>query len=276
MTNDYRIILPLMFSVVVSLLISQRLQSDSVYTLSLLRKGIRLDRGRDLEVLETLTASEVMQTTDTLPASATLSEAAAFFQRSRHHGAPVLDESGRLLGVFTIQDLENVEPADWENRTIREACSREIIVAYPDETAGAVLNRMGFHDIGRMPIVSRDDPGLLIGLVRRADLVRAYALALNRRAVIRHKAHQIRLDASTHTDVSIREVRIQPGAVCENKRIREIVWPQDCILSTLRRGRRVFIPHGDTTLRVGDVLVAVVEGNAGSQLEKICSPQVLD
>lgn len=273
MTNDYHIILPLMFSVVVSLLISQRLQGDSVYTLSLLRKGIRLDRGRDLEILETLTAGEIMHPTETLPAAATLAEAAEFFQRSRHHGAPVLDENGHLLGVFTIQDLEKSDPSDWKNRTILEACSRHPIIAFPDETAGAVLDRMGNYDVGRIPVVSREDPQHLIGLVRRADLVRAYSLALNRRAVIRHKAHQIRLDATTHTEVRVHEVQIQPGASCENKRIREITWPQDCILSTLRRGRRVFIPHGDTVLRAGDVLVAVVEGDAGSQLEQICSPQ---
>ncbi len=272
MTNDYRIILPLMFSVVVSLLVSQRLQSDSVYTLGLLRKGIRLDRGRDLEVLETLTAGEVMQPTETLPATATLAEASGFFQRTRHHGVPVLDQNGRLLGVFTIQDLENAEPESWHTRTIIDACTRDPIVAFPDETAGAVLNRMGIHDVGRIPVVSRENPEHLIGLLRRADLVRAYALALNRRAVIRHKAHQIRLDASTHTDVSIMEVTIRSGAVCENQRLQDIAWPKDCILSTLRRGRRVFIPHGDTILRAGDVLVAVVEGDAGGQLDKLCSP----
>ena len=61
MTHDYRIILPLMFSVVISLLIAQRLQRDSVYTLGLARKGIRLERGRDVDVLETVTVAEVMQ-----------------------------------------------------------------------------------------------------------------------------------------------------------------------------------------------------------------------
>ena len=40
MTSDYRIILPLMFSVAVSLILSQRLQHDSVYMLGLTRHGI--------------------------------------------------------------------------------------------------------------------------------------------------------------------------------------------------------------------------------------------
>lgn len=52
MTNDYRIILPLMFAVGISLAISRWLQRESVYGQGLVRKGIRLERGRDVEVLE--------------------------------------------------------------------------------------------------------------------------------------------------------------------------------------------------------------------------------
>jgi CIC family chloride channel protein len=62
MTNDYRIILPLMFAVAVSLPLSQWIRRDSVYTLGLTRKGIRIERGRDVEVLESLRVDEVMQT----------------------------------------------------------------------------------------------------------------------------------------------------------------------------------------------------------------------
>jgi CIC family chloride channel protein len=57
MIRDYRIILPLMFSVVVSLLISQRIERDSVYGLGLARHSIRLDRERDVNVLEALTVA---------------------------------------------------------------------------------------------------------------------------------------------------------------------------------------------------------------------------
>ena len=103
MTNDYRIILPLMFAVVVSLLISQRLQHDSVYAHGLARKGIRLQRGRDVEVLDTLTVSEVMQTgTDTLSESEPLSVATEVFARTHHHGLPVVNMSGELVGILTV------------------------------------------------------------------------------------------------------------------------------------------------------------------------------
>jgi len=61
MTNDYRIILPLMFAVAISLVISQRIQRDSVYAMGLARHGIRLDRGRDVEVMSAITVGEAMR-----------------------------------------------------------------------------------------------------------------------------------------------------------------------------------------------------------------------
>ena len=77
MTNDYRIILPLMFAVAVSLVISQRIQRDSVYAMGLARHGIRLDRGRDVEVMGAISVGDAMHTGGaTLLETMSLSDAA--------------------------------------------------------------------------------------------------------------------------------------------------------------------------------------------------------
>ncbi len=186
MTNDYRIILPLMFAVVVSLIVSQRLQHDSVYALGLARKGIRLQRGRDVEVLDTITVSEVMQEeTDTLLESDPLSAAAEVLAQSRHHGLPVVDARGELYGILTVQDVERLQPVS-DSTTIGQACTREVLTAFPDETIGTALRRMSTRDIGRLPVVARSNRRHLLGVLRRTDLVRAYDIALTRRTTMRH------------------------------------------------------------------------------------------
>jgi CIC family chloride channel protein len=198
MTHDYRIILPLMFSVVVSLLLSQHLQRDSVYTLGLAPKGVRLERGRDVDVLETVSVAEVMQETPfTLHANDTLARASEMLILTRHHGVPVLNDSGDLAGIFTLQDLDKNQPDTWANRTLGETCTHDLYVTYPDETIGAALRRMGARDIGRLPVVARNNPDHLVGLLRRSELVRAYDGALTRRAKLRHNVNQVRLDALT-------------------------------------------------------------------------------
>jgi len=270
MTNNYRIILPLMFAVAVSLLVSQRMQSDSVYVLGLARKGVRLEHGRDVEVLDTVTVGEVMQAElSSLHESDSLEAAADLLMQTRHHGLPVLNADGELVGIFTVQDLERGQSdKDSGICTVGQACARDLLVAYPDETIGAALRRMGARDIGRLPVVARDNQSRLLGVLHRTDIVRAYDVALSRRVVTRHRAQQVRLGAFSGTNVE--EIVVASGSPCAGKRISQVAWPRESVVATIRRGQQMIIPHGNTVLRVGDVLVVVAEGNAREQIRLVC------
>lgn len=273
MTRDYRIILPLMFAVIVAMLLSQALRRDSVYTLSLTRKGLRLERGRDVEVLEGITVGEVMESHGrVLHEGDTLEAAAEIFAQTRHHGLPVVDADGHLVGVMTVQDLERAQTAAASTpKTVGQACTRDLLVAYPDESIGAVLRRMGRRDVGRLPVVARDDPRRLLGVLRRVDLVRAYDIALTRRAALRHRAHRTRLDASTG-DLRVEEIEIRPGTACDRRRVSEVAWPRAAVIASVRRGGELLIPHGDTQLQAGDVVVAVADDDAAAELRRLCGP----
>lgn len=268
LTNDYRIILPLMFAVIVSLLVSQRLQKDSVYSLGLARKGIRIERGRDVEVLEGLTVEEVMEKSPpTLRESESLASANDKFLRLRYHGLPVLDDRGALAGMLTVQDIDRARLNNGA-ASVGEACTRELLTTHPDETLGQALRKMSVRDVGRLPVVPSGDPGRLLGVLRRTDVIRAYTAALTRRAALRHSAQQVRLGAVT--GVSIQEILVEAGAPCDGKPLREISWPADSVIASLRREDRMMIPKGDTVLCAGDVLAVVSEEEARPAIRRIC------
>ncbi len=103
---------------------------------------------------------------------------------------------------------------------------------------------------------------MLLGMLSRSDVIRAYDIALTRRAALRHTAQQIRLGATTPDRVSLLEISVEPGAPCDGQLVKSVSWPQDCVIASLRRGRQVIIPHGDTLLKAGDVLVAVIDDNS--------------
>jgi Trk K+ transport system NAD-binding subunit len=73
------------------------------------------------------------------------------------------------------------------------------------------------------------------------------------------------------TDVQVEEVTIQENAPCANRRVSEVTWPRDSVIATVRRGQRVVIPHGDTVLKPGDVLVIAAEGEARQQAHQLCT-----
>jgi CIC family chloride channel protein len=269
MTNDYRIILPLMFAVAVSMLLSQRIQKDSVYAMGLARHGIRLDRGRDVEVMSAITVGDAMHTEgETLPESMHLTEAAERLALTRHHGLPVVNAEGWLTGILTVQDIEHAT-----GDTAGEACTREVEVAFPDETLNMALRRMSRRDVGRLPVVAREDPRKLLGILRRADVIHAYDIALTRRVAQRHQEHAVKLDALTPAHVDVSDVAVEIGAPAAGKPMKEIPFPRECVIASVRRGRQVFIPRGETVLYAGDMLVVVAEGLALAEVERLCRQQ---
>ena len=267
MTRDYRIILPLMFAVIISLLISRWIESDSVYMLGLARKGIRIERGRDLEVLERITVDEVMsESSPFLRENTSVKEAIDYMTEQRVHGVPVLTSRGELYGIVTMHDIRDSD-LDHEEK-IGDICARDLLVTYPDETIGAALRSMSVRDVGRMPVVSRENPKMLVGLLRRSDAIRAYDIALKRHALLRHRAQQARL--GTFSGVDVQELVIQPGADCDGQTVRDVAWPRDCVIASVRRGSSLFIPRGETILKAGDVLVFVAEGEARETVVELC------
>jgi CIC family chloride channel protein len=270
MTQDYRIILPLMAAVVVSLLVSSRLQKDSVYALGLARKGIRLERGRDVEVLETVLVNEVMQDPPiSLKEHQSLGEASEVFINTRHHGLPVTHAQNKLVGVFTLQDLDNAPTDSWESKTVGELYVHNLLVAYPNETIGVALRRMGATDLGRLPVVERAAPSHLVGWLRRVDLLRAYDVALTRRETVRHRIRQIKLDAVTSHETGVEELCVVTGAACDGKPIHQILWPPESLIVSVRRGRQTIIPRGDTVLQASDVVIVVTTPEHREKMHRI-------
>jgi CIC family chloride channel protein len=259
LTGDYRIILPLMLTVVVATLLSRWwLKGESIYTLKLTRRGVRLERGRDVDVMQGVTVNEVMtRNVDAVPASMTLSDLSEAFARTRHHGFPVLDDEGKLWGMVTLQDMERAVARHLPDETIvTEIGTQAMIVAYPDEPMGEALSRLSARGVGRLPVVSRGDPRHLLGLVRRYDIVRAYNVALTRRAEIQHRAKHMQLRNLDNTEFV--EIELKEGGPAVGKTLNEIarLLPDDCVLISIRRGDRLLIPHGDTGFEAGDRITA--------------------
>lgn len=276
MTNDYRIILPLMFSVAISLVTSQGLLKDSVYTLGLARKGIRLERGRDVDILESIAVAEVMdQAFPSVLDQVTIQQAASELANSHHHGMPVINSSGELVGILTLQDIDHALTSGYHiDYFVGEICTRDVKVGFPDESLGQAMRRMGISGFGRLPIVERENPKHLLGVLRRTDLVRAYDMALRKRVQLLDRKNIVRLNAITDEAVQIQEIVVQPGAPCAGQRIQAAGWPKSSIISSVRRGSKVLVPNGNTMIFAGDTLVIVVEPQEQAEILRLCRAEL--
>ncbi len=257
MTGDYRIILPLMLATVMSTLISRLISSDSIYTLKLSRRGIHLQQGQDIDVMQGVTVTEAMTTNvDLVTPQMTLDELADEFARTHHHGFPVVDEAGDLVGVVSIQDLERALAAgSIKGKVVGDILTSEgLLVAYPDESMWSALRRLGTRDVGRLPVVAGQNSRQLIGVVRRRDIVRAYNNAIVKRAHHQHRAEILRLGKLD--DTSFVQIKVPDRSPVVGQRISEINLPEACLIVSVRRGPKLHIAHGQTVLQAGDQVTA--------------------
>jgi CIC family chloride channel protein len=175
MTRDYSLILPLMFSCVLSNVMSNALHSESIFTEGLRRKGFKIRKGREVDIMDSMLVKDAMVThVQTVSEEKNVGTLIALMQASRHAGFPVLDSKGKLSGIVTLSDLRSKVKYGEVDKKIGDIATRDVEVAYPDETLEAVLKRLGSKQIGRLPVVDREDRTKLLGLITRSDVVNSY------------------------------------------------------------------------------------------------------
>jgi CIC family chloride channel protein len=269
MTGDYNIILPLMLATVVSALISRLLSTESIYTLKLTRRGIHLEEGQDVDVMQGVTVREAMSTEiDAVPLEMSLVELTDEFARTHHHGFPVVDGAADLIGVVSIRDLEQALSAGTMDgkKVIDIATTEGLLVAYPDEPMWKALKRLGTRDVSRLPVVQGEGSRRLVGVIRRRDIVRAYNHAIVKRAHHQHQAETLRLGKLDGAGFA--HISVPPGAPGAGRRVSEIDLPDDCLIVSVRRGRKLHIAHGDTLLQPEDLVTVFAANECLPEIEK--------
>ena len=263
LTGDYRIILPLMLTVVIATLLAQwMLGGESIYTLKLSRRGVKLRGGRDVDVMHGVSVEEVMaHEVYSIDKDTELSELGEVFNRTHHHGLLVLDEHGKVWGIVTITDYDKAVSNDVSPETLVKeiATSREkLLVAYPDESMGAAFRRMSGRGLGRLPVVSREDPRHLLGIIRRRDILRAYNLGLARRSEL--QMHTEAIQQRVQDTAEFLELTLHSDARAVGKTVIELAQnlPEDCVLVSIQRAGKLIVPHGNTVFQDGDRVTAFV------------------
>ena len=202
-THDYNAILPLMLACVIADLIALRYLPASIMTEKLARRGLHVPGEYEASVLHRVRVGEVMRTdVRPIPQEMTVSELAERTSSGTARGSepardvpaldltqglPIAGKDGRLTGIVTQGDLLRALESDPLGKlTVLEAGSDAPIVAYPDELAHDAMLRMLRHDIGRLPVVRREDPRELAGYFDRASLLGAWSRQMEEESLREH------------------------------------------------------------------------------------------
>lgn len=133
----------------------------------------------------------------TITSDTTLLAAAKLMLEHRVGGLPVVDAAGRMIGVFSESDLlreEGQEGSPWLDimvgqdekpgaalqlgtRKVVDIMTRQLTTIAPSASIAEACRLLHDHRLRRLPVVDGDK---LVGMIARADLVRAVAVSAER------------------------------------------------------------------------------------------------
>jgi CBS domain-containing protein len=104
---------------------------------------------------------------------ATVKEALALFVEHNIGSLPVIDASGRLIGIFTERDVlygDHRDAEQFHRQLIKEVMTPKPVTCSPDDPVHSAIGTMSRHHVGQLPVI---DDGEVVGLVSVGDLIKS-------------------------------------------------------------------------------------------------------
>ncbi len=198
LTNEYKVILPLMISCIIATLLATRVQRSSIYTVKLLRRGIDIYKGRAVNVLEAIPVREVVRQ-DIVTVSPEEHVGAVVAKLMDHAGTTlfVTDEDDMLEGVITADQIRPVmsDAASLDALLIAQdvMVAGDYPAAAPDDSLADVMRHLGMYR-GEIPVL---DNGRLVGLVWPKDVIERYNTEIFKRDMARSMVSAVSPESKT-------------------------------------------------------------------------------
>ncbi len=183
-------VLPTLIAVAAALFVARRLERYSIDEAELASRGVDLARihnpahGRERSALGSVTVRAAMRPGfDSVPANATALELQALVSESSSNAFIVVDEREEMIGILSLQDLRVLDAKTAEAlgalTIAADLCERNVATVFADDSLAAALNRMDISGYRQLPVVERDTPRRVIGMLERKHVLGAYRRALS-------------------------------------------------------------------------------------------------
>ncbi len=191
-TRDYTIIVPLMISNLIAFWISQRLQRVPLYEALARQDGLHLPTGEFRQHAQRLQVSiALQQAPEPLAADLPLHTAFDRVTNSKLRSWPVAGADG-IVGMVRVVDLARRVSEGGGDETLADhlratrdrerehepaqGAAEDFVHVHNDQPLGQALARMGETHHTVLPVVSRANVRLLLGIVTLDDVLRAYGV----------------------------------------------------------------------------------------------------
>jgi H+/Cl- antiporter ClcA/CBS domain-containing protein len=175
-------LLPLLGGCTTAYLVSAMMMRHSIMTEKIARRGSRVVTDYVADFLDRVLVSEVAAApVVVVRADESIAHVrvwiATHAEKWAHQGFPVVDDNDRLVGVVTRRDLLDGNGSGGV-AMVRGAVKRAPVVVFDDSSLRDAADLMAREGVGRLPVVARDEPDRVIGILTRSDVIAAHTRRL--------------------------------------------------------------------------------------------------
>lgn len=192
LTRDYRIVLPVMACVGLSIWAIERIQPKLRSANSLDKLAVNVEPDRNLAILEQLRVADAIDPNYLqVAASLNIITAGLKLTQSNCHSALVVDDRQELFGIITLHDLTqaiaiaeaDLQPDRLLSNTVGSICTQHLFYAYLDEPITEAIDRMRARGLHQLPAIDRSNPSQVVGILQQDRIALACSLATTRQAL---------------------------------------------------------------------------------------------
>jgi len=197
MTGNYRIIVPIMLTSIIGTMVASKFSKDSIDTVDFSREGIDIHEGREVAIMKSIRVGKaITEDVDFISERANINHLLEIFRMAKDSFYfPVVDDSGRMTGIISLQDVKSILHRAEEERVcylVGGICSRDVITLTPDDSLYTAMQLFDIKGIEEIPVVEDLENKWVVGMLKRRDVIAAYNHEVLKKGIA-DKAETIRI-----------------------------------------------------------------------------------
>ncbi len=274
LTNDYKIILPLMLSSIIASLMTIGLHKESIYTMKLKRRGILFKEGREVNILRSLPVKDFISQDyhiflNTEHAGNIIDQAIS----GKHHSYQVIDSDNNYIGCLSLNQLKTSvrQKEIIDSLIIAQDLAISGIQLDIEDNLEQAMEIFGREDVAEIAVLKGKK---FIGVVKRKDAIEAYNHEISKKEAASGLVQKLKFTHLTKTvDIGkgYRIMEIDAPSSFWEKSLKGLNLRAHHKIDVLLIKRKIppqtiTLPSADEVIRKGDTLI--LAGHADS-LKKI-------
>jgi CIC family chloride channel protein len=150
--------------------------NQRVEEIKLRNHRVDIESDREISQLKNITVREAMRhEMQTIRGDMPLTELQDFVYRSKFSSFPVVDETDRLIGMLSLSDCQECFTQEGEEAlTAKEVATFKVVTVTEDDSLFRALTRITQGDFSILPVVDKEHPKKLVGVISRRDIMSTY------------------------------------------------------------------------------------------------------